>query len=142
MSNQDNLKKALCENYCVLLLKQGVDMFFEALAIILNIIYLILVYYAIFRISKALYRKGAIWLVSFLIFLSPFVFSVVIAGSLTELLWVFLLTPFLGVAILMMLFTNWILLYYGVSYSILAVLYYMFRHKHSADESKNTHLST
>jgi hypothetical protein len=117
-------------------------MFFEALAIILNIIYLTLVYYAIFRISKALYRKGAIWLLSFLTFLSPFVFSVIIVGSLTELLWVFLLTPFLGVAILMMLFTNWMLLYYGVAYSILAVSYYVFRHKHSADESKNTHSST
>ncbi len=118
-------------------------MLFVFLAAILNIVYLVLVYYAIFQISKAFYRKAPIWFVSFLIFLSPFVFSVAIARSLAELMWVFLLTPFLGVAILMMFFTNWILLYYGVAYGVLAVLHYWFKHRHSTDKpEKKTHIST
>ena len=101
--------------------------FFEALAIVLNIIYLILVYYGIFLISRAIYRRGAVWLVAFLIFLSPFALTLVVVESLAGLMWVLALTPFISVAMLMIYFTNWILLYYGIAYSILFVSYYMLR---------------
>jgi len=101
--------------------------FFAALAIVLNIIYLILVYYGIFLISKAIYRRGAVWLVAFLIFLSPFALALVVVESLAGLMWVLALTPFIAVAMLMIYLTNWILLYYGLAYSILFVSYYMLR---------------
>ena len=101
--------------------------FFAALAIVLNIIYLILVYYGIFLISRAIYRRGAVWLVAFLIFLSPFALTLVVVESLAGLMWVLALTPFISVAMLMIHFTNWILLYYGLAYSILFVSYYMLR---------------
>lgn len=101
--------------------------FADALAIVLNIIYLILVYYGIFLISKAIYRRGAVWLVAFLIFLSPFAFALVVVDSLVGLMWVLALTPFIAVAILMIYFTNWMLLYYGLAYAILAVSYYVLR---------------
>jgi hypothetical protein len=101
--------------------------FFTALAIMLNIIYLILVYYGIFLISKALYRRGPVWLIAFLIFLSPFALTLVAVDSLVGLMWVLSLTPFIAVATLMIYLTNWILLYYGLAYSILAVSYYVLR---------------
>jgi hypothetical protein len=41
-------------------------------------------------------------------------------------MWVFLLTPFYAVFILMLLFTDWLLLYYGIAYAVLALLYYLF----------------
>ena len=110
--------------------------FAYALAIVLNIIYIILVYYIIFEISRALHRRGTIWLISFLIFLSPFVSILVLADSLVGLMWVVLLTPFLAVATLMIFFTKWMLLYYGVAYGILAVSYYLLKHRRSADKSK------
>ena len=102
--------------------------FAEALALVLNMIYLILVYYGIFEISKAIYRRSTIWLIAFLIFLSPFAFTIILADSLVGLMWVFALTPFIAVAILMIYFTKWLLLYYGVAYGILAVSYYVLRY--------------
>jgi hypothetical protein len=115
--------------------------FAYVLAILLNIIYIILVYYMMFKISEALYRKGAIWLISFLIFLSPFVFTLVLIPSLTELMWMILLTPFLAVAILMIFFTKWMLLYYGVAYGILVISFCLLRHRRSADKSEENWLA-
>jgi len=62
--------------------------FADVLAIVLNMIYLILVYYWIFLISKAIYRRGTVWLIAFLIFLSPFVFALIVVDSLAGLMWV------------------------------------------------------
>jgi len=115
--------------------------FAYVLAILLNIIYIILVYYMMFKISVALYRKGAIWLISFLIFLAPFVFTLVLLPSLIELMWVILLTPFLAVAVLMIFFTKWMLLYYGVAYGILAISFCLLRHRRSADKSEENWLA-
>jgi hypothetical protein len=134
----------------------------EALAVLLNVVYLILVYYWIFVISKALYRRGVVWLVAFLIFLSPFAFSLIVVDGLAGLIkalykrgvvwliafliflspfafslivvdglaglmWVLALTPFISVVILIVFFTNWMLLYYGLAYGILAVSYFVLR---------------
>jgi hypothetical protein len=116
-------KKILCG-----IRKLGVAMAVaEALAVLLNVVYLILVYYWIFVISKALYRRGVVWLVAFLIFLSPFAFSLIVVDGLAGLMWVLALTPFISVAILIIFFTNWMLLYYGLAYGILAVSYYVLR---------------
>ena len=99
----------------------------EVVAIVLNIVYLFLVYYWIFLISKAAYRRGAVWLVAFLIFLSPFVFTLILAETLVGLMWVLALTPFIGVATMLIFFTNWTLLYYGLAYGILAVSYFVLK---------------
>jgi hypothetical protein len=116
-------KKILCG-----IRKLGVAMTVaEALAVLLNIVYLILVYYWIFVISKALYKRGVVWLIAFLIFLSPFAFSLIVVDGLASLMWVLALTPFISVAILIIFFTNWMLLYYGLAYGILAVSYYVLR---------------
>jgi len=115
--------------------------FAYVLALVMNIIYIILVYYIMFKISRALRRKGTIWLISFLIFLSPFVSTLVLLDSLIELMWVVLLTPFLAVAILMIFFTKWILLYYGLAYGILAVSYYLLRYRRSAEKSEDNWLA-
>jgi hypothetical protein len=116
-------KKILCG-----IRKLGVAMTVaEALAVLLNIVYLILVYYWIFVISKALYKRGVVWLIAFLIFLSPFAFSLIVVDGLAGLMWVLALTPFISVAILIIFFTNWMLLYYGLAYGILAVSYYVLR---------------
>jgi len=116
-------KKILCG-----IRKLGVAMTVaEALAVLLNIVYLILVYYWIFLISKALYKRGVVWLIAFLIFLSPFAFSLIVVDGLAGLMWVLALTPFISVAILIIFFTKWMLLYYGLAYGILAVSYYVLR---------------
>jgi hypothetical protein len=116
-------KKILCG-----IRKLGVAMAVaEALAVLLNVVYLILVYYWIFVISKALYRRGVVWLVAFLIFLSPFAFSLIVVDGLAGLMWVLALTPFISVAILIVFFTNWMLLYYGLAYGILAASYFVLR---------------
>ena len=115
--------------------------FAYVLALVMNIIYIFLVYYMMFKISRALRRKGTIWLISFLIFLSPFVSTLVLLDSLMELMWVVLLTPFLAVAILMIFFTKWILLYYGLAYGILAVSYYLLRYRRSAEKSEDNWLA-
>ena len=107
--------------------------FADLLAIVLNIIYLILVYYGIFLISKAIYRKGTAWLVAFLIFLSPFASALVAVDSLVGLMWVLALTPFMAVVILMIYSTNWMLLYYGLTYTILAASYYVLRNIRSVN---------
>jgi hypothetical protein len=101
--------------------------FADVLAIVLNMIHLILVYYWIFLISKAIYRRGTVWLIAFLIFLSPSVFALIVVDSLAGLMWVLSLKPFIAVAILMAYFTSWMLLYYGLAYGILAVSYYLLR---------------
>jgi hypothetical protein len=112
--------------------------FARALAIILNIAYIILVYYGIFEISKAIHKRGTIWLVAFLVFLAPFVFALILVDSLVDLMWVLVFTPFFSVAILMMFFTNWMLLYYGVAYGILAISYYLLKYRRSVDKSENS----
>lgn len=115
--------------------------FAYVLALAMNIIYIVLVYYMMFKISRALRRKGTIWFISFLIFLSPFVSTLVLLDSLIELMWMVLLTPFLAVAILMIFFTKWMLLYYGLAYGMLAVSYYLLRYKRSAEKSEDNWLA-
>ena len=76
--------------------------------------------------AKSIYKRGTVWLIAFLIFMSPFAYALTKADNLLSLLWVILLTPFYAVALSMILSTTWTLLYYSVAYGALALLYLLF----------------
>ncbi len=100
--------------------------FFYWIAVILNLIAIVLVYYFIFQMSKSIYKRGTVWLIAFVIFMSPFAYVLTTVDSLSSLLWVILLTPFYAVALLMIFSTTWTLLYYSAAYGALALLYLLF----------------
>ena len=100
--------------------------YFFWIAVILNLVAIVLVYYLIFQMAKSIYKKGTVWLIAFLIFMSPFAYALTKADNLLSLLWVILLTPFYAVALSMILSTTWTLLYYSVAYGALALLYLLF----------------
>lgn len=97
------------------------------LSVALNVIVIALVYYGLFGVMREIYRKGLVWLVAFLILLSPFAYVLFQVKSLLELMWVLLLTPFYAIGFFLLFFANWLLLYYGVAYAVLALVHYLLR---------------
>lgn len=99
------------------------------LAYALTAISVLLIYYGLVTFCRILYRKNLGLLLAFLIFVSPFAYVLAGVGSLAELLWVLSLTPFYGVAVMMMLFWSWMIRFYSVAFSILAVAHFVFLKK-------------
>jgi hypothetical protein len=104
------------------------------LSVALNVIAIALVYYGLFGVMKAIYKKGLVWLVAFLILLSPFAYVLFQVKSLLELMWVLLLTPFYAIAFFLLFCANWLLLYYGVAYAALALIHYLRKQINSQKE--------
>jgi hypothetical protein len=98
------------------------DMSF-VLAVLLNIVCILLVYFGLFGVLRLLYRKSAIGLVVALIFMSPFVYVLAHVDTLLGLMWVLLLTPFYAVFVLMLSAAEWLFLYYALAYGVLALVY-------------------
>jgi len=95
----------------------------------LTAISIVLIYHGLFTFCRILYRKNLGLLVAFLIFVSPFAYVLVGVSTLAELMWVLSLTPFFGVAVMMMLFSSWMIRFYSVAFSVLAVMHFVFLRK-------------
>ncbi len=91
------------------------------LALILNVVAVVLIYHLFLEASRAIYRKGREWLVSFLIFLSPFVYVLAQVRDLPDLMWKLLLTPFSAIITLVLEEPQRMFLYYLVAFGIVAL---------------------
>jgi len=96
------------------------------LAYVLTMVSIVLIYHGLFMLCRILYRRSLGLLLAFLIFVSPFAYVLAGVSSLVELMWVLSLTPFFGVAVMMMLFTSWMIRFYSVAFSVLAVAHFLF----------------
>jgi hypothetical protein len=94
-------------------------------AYVLNLVMIAFVYNGLFLLCRVLYRRNFVLLVAFLIFVSPFAYVLASVRSLAELLWVLSLTPFLGVVIMMGLFTSWMIRFYSIAFSALALVHFL-----------------
>jgi hypothetical protein len=65
--------------------------------------------------------------VAFLILIAPFVYLLVFSGSLLNLLWMLFFTPFYGLAIMILVYPVWMMLYYAASFVSLFVLRFFLR---------------
>lgn len=99
------------------------------LAYALTAISIALIYYGLFSFCRILYRKNLGLLLAFLIFVSPFAYVLAEVHSAAELMWVLSLTPFFGVAVMMMLFATWMIRFYSLAFSVLAVVHFVFLRK-------------
>ncbi len=98
-------------------------------AYLLVIASIILVYYGLFQLSKHLYKRNPLWLIAFLVLIAPFILVLMQATNLLELMWVVLLTPFYGIAVLTSLFTTWMVRYYCIAFALLGLLNHIFLRK-------------
>lgn len=95
----------------------------------LTAVSIVLIYHGLFTLCRILYRKNLGLLLAFLIFVSPFAYVLASVSSLAELMWVLSLTPFFGVVVMMMLFSSWMIRFYSVAFSVLAVVHFVFLRK-------------
>ena len=61
---------------------------------------------------------------AFLILIAPFVYPLVYAGSLFNVLWMLIFTPFYGLVIMLIVFPTLMLLYYIVTFGSLLALFF------------------
>ncbi len=95
-------------------------------AYVLNLVTIVFVYHVLFQFCRVLYRRNLVLFVAFLIFVSPFAYVLASVKSLAELLWVLSFSPFFGVAVMMFLFTSWMIRFYSIAFGVLAVVHYFF----------------
>jgi hypothetical protein len=95
-----------------------------------------IVYFSLFKILKFLYQEHLVWFAAFCIFLSPFGFVLSQARNLLELMWILLLTPFYGVAILL-LSSIWIVRFYCLAFAILLVAHFLLKRAKTVNEPKS-----
>jgi len=68
------------------------------------------------------YKTHRLGVIAFVILVAPFFYTVIVAGSLLNLLWVLFFTPFYGVIVMILVYPIWMLLYYVISLVSLVVL--------------------
>ena len=95
-----------------------------------------LVYFSLFKILKFLYQEHRVWFAAFCIFLSPFGFVLSQARNLLELMWILLLTPFYGVAI-MLLSSIWIVRFYCLAFAVLLIVHFLLKMGRTIIEPKS-----
>ncbi len=61
---------------------------------------------------------------AFLILIIPFIYPFVYSGSLLNLLWMLILTPFYGLVVMIIIFPTLMLLYYTITFGSLLALFY------------------
>jgi hypothetical protein len=61
---------------------------------------------------------------AFLILIIPFIYPLVYAGSLYDVLWMLIFTPFYGLAIMIIVYPTLMLLYYVITFGSLLVLFF------------------
>ena len=61
---------------------------------------------------------------AFLILIAPFVYPLLSAGSLINLLWMLIFTPFYGLIIMVMIYPILMLLYYAISFGSLLIIFF------------------
>jgi hypothetical protein len=98
-------------------------------AYLLNLVSIVLIYHGLFSLCKILYMKNVVLLVAFLVFVSPFAYVLAQVRSFAELMWVLSLTPFFGVVVLTVMYTSWMIRFYSVAFSVLAMVHFVFLRK-------------
>jgi hypothetical protein len=98
---------------------------------------IVIVYFGLFKFLKLLYEKHRMWFVSFIVFLSPFVLVLAETRNLLELMWVLLLTPFYGIAVLMMMFTSWMLRFYCSAFAVLMLIQLLLQRRNAVCMQEN-----
>ena len=94
-----------------------------------------IVYIVFVLADSAMYIGMSWWLVksfkyhrfgviTFIILIVPFVCPLFYAGSLLNVLWMLIFTPFYGLLIMIMVYPIWMLLYYTVTFGSLLVLFF------------------
>lgn len=104
--------------YCVFEEKRrrvGLGNVAYVVALSINVIAGVLIYLLIFQMTKSILRRGRIRLASFIILIAPFSLDPMTVGNVPNLLWVLFFAPFYGVVILLLTFTNYMLIYYGAA---------------------------
>ena len=85
--------------------------------------------------DSAIYVAMSWWLVksfkyhrfgvtAFLILIIPFIYPLVYAGSFYDVLWMLMLTPFYGLAVMIAVFPTVMLVYYAVAFGSLLALFF------------------
>lgn len=99
---------------------------------------IIILYIGLFKLIKILKNNNLIWSIAFIVFISPFIYIIIQFNDLLELIWILSLTPFYGITVLLSMFTNWVIIYYNIAFSILAVTCLLFSMKHYRKYLKNS----
>jgi hypothetical protein len=87
------------------------------------------IYFGFLVILKSVYKNHRLFCLAFLIFISPFVYPLANSGSLFNVLWMLFFTPLYGVIVMMIAYTNWMILYYVVAYGSFAALNFFCKKK-------------
>jgi hypothetical protein len=111
------------------------------IAYLLLVISIIIIYRGLLKLLKIIYSNNPIWCFGFIIVISPFVYLLAQFNDPLELIWVLLLTPFYGITVLSSIFTHWIIIYYNMAFSFLALVCSLYYLKHHNLSLRNT-LST
>ena len=70
------------------------------------------------------FRYHRFGVAAFLILIAPFIYPLVYAGSWFDVLWILILTPFYGLAIMIVVFPILMLIYYTLAFGSLLVLFF------------------
>ncbi len=95
------------------------------------------VYFTLFQGLKYLFQKHRFWFVAAFIFMAPFGFVLAQATSVIDVLWMFTLTPFYAVFILLLVATAWIIRFYCFAYAVLILAEFVFRQRALARKQKD-----
>jgi hypothetical protein len=87
------------------------------------------IYVGFLVMLRSLYKNHRLFCLAFLIFISPFVYPIANSGILFNMLWMLFFTPLYGVIVMMITYTNWMILYYVVAYGSFAALNLLFKKK-------------
>ncbi len=87
------------------------------------------IYVGFLLMLKSVYTTHRLFCLAFLIFIFPFVYPLANSGSLLNVLWMLFFTPLYGVIVMMITYTNWMMVYYVVAYGSFAALNFLFKKK-------------
>lgn len=69
------------------------------------------------------FRLHRFRVVGFIVLIAPFVYALLNAGSLFNLLWMMIFTPFYGLIVMILVYPTVMLLYYVVSFGSLLIVF-------------------
>ena len=84
-------------------------------------------YFGLFWVLRSYCKSHRLGVVAFVVLIGPFIYPLVYAGSLFNLLWMLFFTPFYGLIIMILVYPAWMLLYYAVSFGSLCVIAFLSR---------------
>ena len=84
-------------------------------------------YFGLSWVLRSYYKHHRLGVIAFVVLIGPFIYPLVYAGSIFNLLWVLFFTPFYGLVIMILVYPAWMMLYYSVSFGGLLVLTFFLR---------------